>query len=328
MAGRNSGHASVLMTSMQRLRTHVLVLGVLALLLAIPASAQARTHVRVSIADQSQAMFDAPAYKALKLKTTRYFIRWDAIRVPSDIARADAYVKRARASRIKVLMHISTNDLRPKHARLPSVSQYRRDVGRLVRHYRKLGVREWGTWNEANHKTQPTWRSASRAASYFKVMRTLCKGCSIVALDALDQAGVTRYIRSFYRALGSKRRYARIVGVHNYSDTNRASHHGRGTKAIIGAVRRYNRRAQFWLTETGGVVNFGRSFPCNEKRAASSVSRMFNLARSHRRYIKRLYVYNWSGASCNGFDTGLTRADGSLRPAYYRLKSRLRSFTR
>ena len=327
MARRNSGQALGLMPPMQRLRTHVLF-GVLALLLAIPASAQARTNVRVSIADQSQAMFDAPAYKALHLKRTRYFIRWDARRVPADLARADAYVKRARASHIKVLMHISTNTFTPKKAHLPSVSEYRRYVGFLVRRYRKLGVTEWGTWNEANHKTQPTYRSPSRAAAFFKTMRSLCKGCSIVALDILDQAGSTRYIQRFYRALGSKRRFARIVGVHNYSDTNRANHAGRGTRAIISAVRQYHRSTQFWLTETGGVVNFGRSFPCNEKRAATAVSNMFSLAKSSRRDIKRLYVYNWSGASCNGFDTGLTRADGSLRPAYYTLKSRLRSFLR
>jgi hypothetical protein len=61
-------------------------------------------------------------------------------------------------------------------------------------------------------------------------MRSICRGCSIVALDALDQAGVTRYISRFYRALGSSRRFARIVGVHNYSDTNRANHAGRARR--------------------------------------------------------------------------------------------------
>ena len=312
---------------MQRLKTHVPI-GVLVLLLALPGAAQARTNVRVSIADQNQAMFDAPAYRALHLKTTRYFIRWDAIRSPADLARADAYVRRARAAHVRVLMHISTNDFTPKRAHLPSVAEYRRSVGTLVRRYRRLGVREWGAWNEVNHKTQPTWKSPKRAAQYFKTMRALCRGCTIVALDILDQAGATRYIQRFYRALGSSRRFARIVGIHNYSDTNRATHRGRGTRSIILAVRTFNRRTQFWMTETGGVVNFGRSFPCNEQRAAKSVSRMFGLARSYRRYIKRLYVYNWTGSDCNGFDTGLTKANGQLRPAYYTLRKYLRSFRR
>jgi hypothetical protein len=311
-----------------RMKTHIVLLGVLALLLAGPVVAQARTNIRVGIADQSVGMFDAPAYQALKLKRTRYFIRWDASRYPSEIARADAYVKRARAAHESVLMHISTNSFVPKKAHLPSVAQYRHYVGALVRHYRKLGVHDWGPWNEVNHKTQPTYKSPRRAAQFFKTMRSMCKGCTIVALDILDQAGSTRYIRSFYRALGSSRRFAHVVGIHNYSDTNRATHRGRGTRAIINAVRRYNHHTQFWLTETGGVVNFGHSFRCNESHAATSVSRMFSLARSFRRYIKRLYVYNWVGSNCNGFDTGLTRGNGQLRPGYYTLRKNLRSFLR
>jgi hypothetical protein len=162
-------------------------------------------------------------------------------------------------------------------------------------------------------------------------MRGLCRGCNIVALDVLDQAGSASYIQRFYRALGTSyaRRYARIVGIHNYSDTNRSSRRGSGTRSIISRVKAYSHsRPQFWLTETGGVVNFGRSFPCNEKRAATAVSNMFSLARSSRKDIKRLYVYNWTGANCNGFDTGLTRADGSLRPAYSTFKSRLKGFKR
>jgi hypothetical protein len=328
MTDRNSSACHRLMALM-RLRTQLLI-GVLALSLAVPAAAQARTSVRVAIADQHASMFDAPAYKALRLKRSRYFIRWDAIRHPADVQQAVDYVRKARTRGVKVLIHVSTNDLREKHAKLPSVAQYRRDVGRLVRKLRPLGVSEWGAWNEANHKTQPTWKSPKRAAQFFKTMRSICKGCTVVALDALDQAGVTRYIQRFYAALGRSyaRRYAKIVGIHNYSDTNRASHNGRGTKSIINAVRRYNSRTQFWLTETGGVVNFASSFPCNEKRAATSVGRMFRLARSNRRYIKRLYVYNWTGADCNGFDTGLTRADGSLRPAYGTLRSYLKTFSR
>jgi|SRR5947209_217706 len=314
---------------MQRLKRLTLI-AALALLATAPA-AHARTQVRVGIADQQIAMFGAPAYKALHLKITRYFIRWDARSHPADLAAADAFVKEARRDHVRVLMHISTNTFVKKRAHLPSVRQYRSDVGFLVRRYRKLGVREWGTWNEENHVTQPTWKSPARAAQFFKVMRGLCRGCSIVALDVLDQAGVKSYIQRFYRALGRSyaRRFARIVGIHNYSDTNRASHHGSGTRTIINAVRASSgSHPQFWMTETGGVVNFGRSFPCNENRASSAVARMFGLARSYRRDVKRLYVYNWTGSNCNGFDTGLTRADGSLRPAYATFKRYMGSFTR
>lgn len=317
-------------------RTRPLILLVLvSLLLAAPAAAQARTNVRVGIADQSAAMFDVPAYKGLKLKISRYFIRWDAARSAKQLSYADAFVARAKADHVKVLMHISTNDLRAKRGKLPSVASYRKYVGKLVKRYHKMGVTEWGTWNEENNKTQPTYRSPSRAASYFKTMRRLCKGCSIVALDIQDQSGATSYIRRFYAALGSYRRYARIVGIHNYSDVNRPSRHGSGTKSIIRYVNRFHRGTQFWMTETGGVVNFGKSFKCNakkpaaaEKRASAAVANMFRIAKAQRSSIKRLYVYNWSGSNCRGFDTGLTRRNHSLRPAFTTLKKYLRSFAR
>jgi len=307
----------------------LLILAVLAMA-AAPAAAEARTNVRVGIADQNAAMFAAPKYRSLKLKITRYFIRWDARNVPGDIAAADNFVRTARKRHIRVLMHISTNTFVEKAAHLPSLSEYRRYVGYLVRRYRKLGVRDWGAWNEMNHKTQPTYKSPRRAAQFFKLMRGMCRGCKIVSLDILDQAGATNYIRRYFKALGSSRRKARVVGIHNYSDTNRISHHGRGTKAIIRAVKRYShRRPQFWLTETGGVVKFGRSFPCSEKRQARAVSNMFRLAKRFRHDIKRLYVYNWTGSDCSTrFDTGLTRSNGKVRPAYSTFKSRLRSFRR
>ena len=48
---------------------------------------------------------------------------------------------------------------------------------------------EWGSWNEANHKTQPTSKSPRSAAQFYGQMRKLCTGCTIVALDVLDQQG-------------------------------------------------------------------------------------------------------------------------------------------
>ena len=49
-----------------------------------------------------------------------------------------------------------------------------------------------------------------------------CRSCAVVALDVLDQAGVERYMRSFYRHLSATyRRRATLVGIHNYGDVNR-----------------------------------------------------------------------------------------------------------
>jgi hypothetical protein len=190
-----------------------------------------------------------------------------------------------------------------------------------------MGVHEFGAWNEANHSSQPTYKNPRRAAAFYRTLRKICGHCTIVALDLLDQRGVTRYIARWFRALPRSYRHRRIyVGIHNYSDTNRRR--SRGTATIIRATRRYNRRAKFWLTETGGVVNFGGAWPCNERRAASRIAYMFKLARKFRRTIKRLYAFSWSGSNCIGFDAGLVRVDGSTRPGYRTFKRKARGFIR
>lgn len=309
------------------MRTILTLLLTTAMLAAGATAASARVHVAVGIGDQHAAMFSDPHFRSLHIRKARYFIRWDAMRHPDALAAADAYVRAARAAHVSVLLHISTEDLRPGHGALPSPRAYRRWVGRLVRHFRRLGVRDWGVWNEENHRSQPTSRSPRRAAQYFREMRAVCHHCSIVALDVLDQRGVASYISRFFRALSPYlRRHATIIGIHNYSDTNRRR--SRGTRTIIAAVRRYDRRARFWMTETGGVVNFGRSFPCNVRRAASSVGYMFRLAREFRHSVSRLYAYNWYGSDCNGFDAGLVSASGARRPGWYAFRKSVRGFTR
>jgi len=317
------------------MRRELLILPTLLLALAMCApAAHARYHVAVGIGDESASIFEQPNFRALHVKKVRYFIRWDAMKrghaARAARAAADNYLVQSRRARVRVLMHVSTNDLRHKRAHLPSTREYRKWVGRLVRHYRAKGVREWGVWNEANHKSQPTYKNAKRAAQFFKVMRSVCHRCTIVALDVLDQAGAARYIDRFYRALSrTYRRRATIVGIHNYSDTNR--YRSRGTRSILRRVKHYNRHTRFWLTETGGVVNFGRSFPCNQKRAAKAVSYMFSLVKRFRSSIKRLYAYNYFGTypqPCQGFDAGLVNGDGSPRPGYAVFKARARSYAR
>lgn len=298
--------------------------------LAIPASASAAVNVAVGIGDQSAKMFDNPNYKALGIKKVRYFIHWDAAEKPSELAKAVAYLTAARDAGAKPLVHISTNNLAAGKAKLPSVAQYRKQVGALIKILKPLGVKEWGVWNEANHKTQPTARNPKRAAQFYKAMKSICKGCTLVALDVLDQAGVENYIKRWLAAAGPSGRTARIIGIHNYSEVNRKIKKGTnrypGTARIIKAVRKQNKVAKFWYTETGGVVNFGGAFPCNKTRPIGANKFMFDLAKKFRKDVQRLYPYNFTGANCDGFDAGLTEEDGSPRPAYAPFKKQIAGF--
>jgi hypothetical protein len=314
-------------------RLPLALLAAVALLAALPALGHAAYDVRVGVGDQSAYMFSNPNYRELGLKRTRYFIRWDAATDVNQLAAADTFVREARAAGVKVLMHISTSDLRERRGKLPTVRQYRSRVGQLVRRYRPQGVTEWGVWNEANHDTQETYNNPRRAAQFYTTMRSLCRRCTIVALDLLDQRNgpansrFQSYFRSFMRHVGSRRSTIRVIGWHNYSEVNRR--YTRNTRELIALVRRYVPRARIWFTETGGLAEFGRGFPCNLSRQANRTTYMFRMARDYRRWVKRLYVYNWTGTDCETrFDAGLVNADGSPRPAYRSFARQLRNFKR
>jgi hypothetical protein len=169
----------------------------------------------------------------------------------------------------------------------------------------------------------------------------MCSGCKIVALDVLDQAGVEKYIARWLKAAGSSGRSAKVFGIHNYSEVNRRLKEKRsasslkrypGTARIIKAVRKKNKKAKFWYTETGGVWNFGTNFQCNEPaRQASRTKFMFDMIKRYDRDVERLYSYNWFGTAsggCEGFDAGLVEQSGTPRPAYATFKNGLKNASR
>ena len=317
-----------------------LPLSLLALLVLVPAApAAAKSSIRVGVADQSPAMFESPAYQQLKMKRTRYFVPADVMQDGEELAKATAFVTAARSARVFTLLHVSTADLRSKRGKVVSTTSYRRNVGKLVSHFRKLGVRDFGAWNEVNHKTQETWNRVGNAVSYYKSMYTAvkkrCKSCAVVGLDMLDQAGADRYMRSFYARLSPTwRTRLKVVGIHNYSDVNRSR--SNGTAKIINTARRYNKRTKFWFTETGALASFQRSFPYSESRQASRMKNMFTFAtRFKRKGVERVYSYNFFGinndTSCGRtcqFDAGLVDPDGTPRPVFTTFKQRAAAFSR
>jgi hypothetical protein len=296
------------------------------------ASRSSRAHgagaYSTGVADEQTEMFANPLWQQLHTKITRYIAPYDAAVRPYSLMRARQWIASAEAEHQQVLVAFYHSEYTP--TRMPSVKVYQRDVEKFIKLF--PNVREYQPWNEANrgtivevhHHGRRVVRhvalvspSPGQAALYYRALRQVCKGCTIVGLDVLDQQYIgptLRYIAAFKREIHHlKTAMPTIWGLHNYSDTNRFQ--STRTRAVLGAVP-----GQVWLTETGGIVHFGGAFPNRRgsglSRAAKALSYMFRLAGSNSR-IRRLYIFQWSGATeAVRFDAGLTDPHYKPRPGY------------
>ncbi len=287
-------------------------------------SAKAAASYLTGIGDQQTEMFTNPLWTQLHTKIARYIAPYDAAVRPYSLQLARAWITAAEADHQQVLVAFYHSEYTP--TKMPSVAVYQRDVQKFIKLFPH--VRQYQPWNEANRGTivevvkgkrhiALVSPSALQSAQYYKAMETVCKGCTIVGLDVLDAPVVTptlQYIAQFKHDIARlKTVMPSVWGLHNYSDTNRLQ--STRTKAILAAVP-----GQVWLTETGGIVQFGSDFP-NKKgsgltRAAKALSYMFKIAASSSR-IKRLYIYDWTGGyASTRFDAGLMNGKYEPRPGY------------
>jgi hypothetical protein len=292
------------------------------------ASATPRAHAASSyltgIGDQQTEMFANPMWLQLHTKIARYIAPYDAAVRPYSLQLAREWIGEAEADHQQVLVAFYHSEYTP--TKMPSVTVYQRDVKKFLALFPK--VKQYQAWNEANRGTvveivkgkrhiglvSPT---ASQSAQYYKALRASCHGCTLTGLDILDGPSVSpslRYIAEYKHEIARlKVPMPKLWGLHNYSDTNRFQ--TTRTRAILAAVP-----GQVWLTETGGIVQFGSSFP-NKKgsgltRAAKALSFMFKIAASNSR-IRRLYIFQWSGGtSAVRFDAGLMDPKDNPRPGY------------
>jgi hypothetical protein len=273
-------------------------------------------------------MFHAAPFQELRLKKVRYLVPWNAAFDANQRGEDHAFINTALSKGFEPFVTFtalrgcwsgSGRYRKTKACRAPSQKRYKQ----AVRAFRKLypRVRVFAPWNEANHQSQPTFRKPRLAAKYYNSLRSVCKGCTLLGADVLDQAGVGRYLRTVRRKVkGSPRRW----GLHNYGDVNRLR--TTRTREVLRAVP-----GEVWLTETGGIVKF-QSFKYSETRAAARIRYMFKLAdryskrrKGMRSRITRLYYYQWTGNVRGArFDAGLTDLDGTPRRHYATFKSLVR----
>ena len=279
-------------------------------------TAHAASTYLTGIGDESAEMFTDPNWLQLKTKIARYIAPYDAVAHSFSLDKAKVWIKAAEAAHQQVLVAFYHSEYSP--TKMPSVATYQKDVQKFIKDFPH--VKQYQPWDEANRgniKGVLASPSASAAARYYQALIRVCKGCTVLGLDILDAENISptlRYIAEFKKEIGKLRTVTpKIWGLHNYSDINRLE--SWRTRDLVSALG-----GQVWLTETGGIVQFGGAVPNKNgsglRRAAKVLSYMFNVAGAHAK-ITRLYIYDWTGGNASTrFDAGLTDNHHTPRPGY------------
>jgi len=294
------------------MRRLLLPLAALVAMLAVPAAAGAYT---LGVSDQQASTFTNPLFKPLHMTAARYIAPYDVMESPGDLQRFTDWYKAATKARQRVLVSFEHSRRAGMVRHLPSVSEYTTEMKKFHKAFPR--VKEISVWNEVNRcqsaadpAGQPTCGQAKRLAQYYSADRNVYGSkATIVALDVLDQQNVNPTINFIRKFLKYAHPRPSILGFHNYTDTNRLSL--TRTNKVLRAWP-----GKIWLTETGGIVRLGRSFPYNTSRAAKALGCMFTSAKLSSR-IQRLYVYQFNGAPKGArFDAGLIDPNNKKRPGY------------
>ena len=289
-----------------------------ALALAAPAAA---APPLIGIGEQKPGMFTDSRWQRLDLHEARYVTPWDTLHDPRQLDKLDAWMEAARASGTRPLIGLERSLRSAKLRRsLPTDWRFAREFRRLRARY--PDVRDWITWNEANHPLQPTTNRPGRVARYFGIMVRNCRGCRIVGADVLDIKNMTSWIRRFARYAPER---PRIWGLHNYGDANQLK--STGTETLL----RITRSGQVWFTEAGGLVvrreyagaTVKRVFRYSQHHAARSTRHVFKLACLSPR-IRRVYLYHWQAPlTVTNWDSAFLGPHGGVRAAYRTLQRQL-----
>ena len=284
--------------SMRRL---LIPLAVLIALLAIPAGAQAPYTLGVS--DQQAATFTNPLFAPLKFKAARYITPYDVMDEPGRQGRScDAWIGAARAAHQKILVSF-------EHSHAAARAREGASVGRRVHE----GAQEvQAGLSRRSRRSRPGTRSTAATHARRRVQgqpTSLQQGAQArravlhgraQGLHGLEVHDRRRSTSSTSRT--STRRSAtcsRSCATRSRTRRSSASTTTRTRTASRPPARSACWRAlsgKVWLTETGGIVKLGRSFPSSTTRAAKALGCMFTLAKSNPR-IQRLYVYQFNPAA-------------------------------
>lgn len=274
----------------------------------------------IGMAEQKADMFGDARFFALGLTHVRLNVQWDVLKNRRDTAALDSYMARADAHGISALVTIDRSRYPATRHKLPSLKAYESQIRALHKRYPK--VREWSAWNEANHGGQPTYRHPERVAAYWLGLRRICKGCTVLAADLLDQRNLTSWAKAFVKAVRHLHGPVPSVwGLHNYIDAN--LHRTTGTRRMLKAVG-----GKIWITETAGLVSrSGASkikLPEGIIHAANTTNFILHRLITVSSRIQRAYLYMWDATrQTKTWDSAFIGPDNTERPSLQVLRDYL-----
>jgi hypothetical protein len=282
----------------------VLLAAAVAATLCAAAPAAALT---VGIADNKPDMFFDPRFQSSGVEHARISIGWDALSSPWQTEQLDRWLNAARADGVDPL--VSFGHSRTDRRSLPTPERFLFEFRRFRARY--PWVKEFATWNEANHCGEPTCHRPALVAAFYRNLRRECRDCRILAAEVLDMPNMVRWVRAFRRRAREEPRY---WGLHNYIDANRKR--TIGTRRMLKAVK-----GQVWFTETGGIVRRSNrrkvTFPESAKHAATATTFLFRKLVPLSRRVTRVYIYHWNAdATPTNWDSALIGPTGRVRPAF------------
>ena len=174
------------------------------------------SKLTVGIAEQRPNFFTQPLFERTEIRHARLLVGWNAMYTKWQREEADAWLNAARAAGVTPL--VSFGHSRTRRAELPTTARYLRAFRAFRKRY--PWVRNFATWNEANHCGEPTCRRPALVASYWRAIKKDCPSCRILAAELLDMPNAAQWAISFRRAARVEPRY---WGLHNYLDANRFS---------------------------------------------------------------------------------------------------------
>jgi hypothetical protein len=297
-------------------------------------------HPQIGIGDDKPDMFKDPRFLALKIKTVRYDMAWDALAGGYQTSEVATWMKDAKAHHLDVLLTID-HSRRVTHKKvkvcakkvhnkciryvtkkktvslsrvLPTAAQYISAFKRF--HSRFPWVKNFVTWDETNYYGEATYDKEGLVASYYRALRKACSSCTILAAEFLDvdkheAVPMTKWARTFVKDLGYQPGY---WAFNNYEDANHLV--STSTRQLLGAVT-----GKIWLAETGGIVRRPAhphpGFPQNAAHAAKVDTYILKTLGSLNPRIQRIYLYEWDAKTKrDSWDTALISYNNKPRPGY------------